>query len=257
MLASEATPIWDTLATGDYREHAVIVYPQALSPGGDAMKRTVGLIGVFVLLLHWLSDARGAASNTHPPALCFSIAPVSSRFQFWNIPFWHCSVGVCADPAVDDQGFIEKVLLLLPMRLNVDRKKVRMWRLDNGGFFSALVLFPLSQNTADSKQPTDEPPHTQPHQPPRQIFMSGTSAGGMMVHNLLCRSTVVGRTVSAAVDMLGGLGAQVTRGACRPAKSVPFRIVHGEVDEVLKFNEPCEVDGASFMSTSEWLGFGR
>jgi len=84
VLASDATPIWDTLATAAYRETAVVVYPQALSPGGDAMQRT-----------------------------------------FWNLPFWHCSVGVCADPATDDEGYIEKVLLMLPQRLSVDRSKVR------------------------------------------------------------------------------------------------------------------------------------
>lgn len=38
--ASDATPVWDTLAS-KFREKAVIVYPQATSPGGDMYKRTV------------------------------------------------------------------------------------------------------------------------------------------------------------------------------------------------------------------------
>ena len=41
VLATEATAVWDSLATGPYRDAAVIVYPQALAPGGDTNKRTV------------------------------------------------------------------------------------------------------------------------------------------------------------------------------------------------------------------------
>lgn len=39
--ATEAMPVWDTLATSDVRMKALIVYPQALSPGGDDFKQTV------------------------------------------------------------------------------------------------------------------------------------------------------------------------------------------------------------------------
>lgn len=125
--------------------------------------------------------------------------------QFWNIPFWHCSVGVCTDPNIDDVGFIEKVLLLLPTRLAVDR---------------------------------------------RRVYMSGTSAGGMMLHNLLCTSSVVTHHLAAAVDLIGGVGAGV-KATCRPPERVPLRIVHGETDTVLPFDRGAEVDGAQFMSTKD------
>jgi hypothetical protein len=39
---TEATPIWDTLALKDiYRKKFIVVYPQAIPPGGDAYQRTV------------------------------------------------------------------------------------------------------------------------------------------------------------------------------------------------------------------------
>jgi poly(3-hydroxybutyrate) depolymerase len=38
--SSDATPVWDTLATGPLRDSAVIVYPQATSPYGDLNRRT-------------------------------------------------------------------------------------------------------------------------------------------------------------------------------------------------------------------------
>ncbi|GBF89407.1 hypothetical protein Rsub_01979 [Raphidocelis subcapitata] len=162
--ATEATPMWDTLSTGPYRDTAVAVYPQALPPGGDAFKRT-----------------------------------------FWNNPFWHCSVDVCADPSIDDIGFIEKVFLELPARLSMDRKKV---------------------------------------------FLSGTSAGGMMLHTLLCSSPIVSHFTTAAVDLIGGLGESM-RHTCRDSHHVPLRIIHGENDTVLHFDEACEVDGVRFLSTRD------
>lgn len=80
--------------------------------------------------------------------------------------------------------------------------------------------------------------------------MTGTSAGGMMVENLLCSSSVISKAVTAAVDIIGGAGTPV-RASCRPAGKVPLRILHGEIDPVLKFAEATDVDGSPFMSTSE------
>jgi hypothetical protein len=39
--ASDATPVWDTTVTGSMREKAIFIYPQATSPRGDSLKRTV------------------------------------------------------------------------------------------------------------------------------------------------------------------------------------------------------------------------
>jgi hypothetical protein len=46
--------------------------------------------------------------------------------QFWNIPFWRCSVGICRDESVDDMGFIEKVVDDLPKRLPLKPNHVCM-----------------------------------------------------------------------------------------------------------------------------------
>ncbi|KAI8462535.1 MAG: hypothetical protein J3K34DRAFT_447686 [Monoraphidium minutum] len=164
--ASDATPVWDTLATGKFRERAIIVYPQATSPGGDMFKRT-----------------------------------------FWSLPFWHCSVGACIDQGVDDVAYMEKLLTLLPKRMSVDQSR---------------------------------------------IYLTGTSAGGMMLENLLCSSSLVSSKVAAAVDIIGGIGAPM-RGSCKPhgKRRVPFRIVHGESDQVLRWDQATDVDGAPFLSTKE------
>lgn len=60
--------------------------------------------------------------------LCLAVAlkllPLSLLPQFWNIPFWRCSVGVCSDSSVDDVGFIDQVLQDMPRRLQVKSKQV-------------------------------------------------------------------------------------------------------------------------------------
>ena len=172
--ASDATPVWDTLATSWMRDKAVIVYPQATSPGGDMNRRT-----------------------------------------FWSLPFWHCSVGDCIDSKIDDVGYIEKVLDMVPQRVaGVDRSK---------------------------------------------IYLTGTSAGGMMLQTLLCKSSLVASRVAAAVDVIGGIGAPM-KGQCSPPgkRRVPLRIIHGENDQVLRWDQNGDVDGAPFLSTKEgaamWQG---
>lgn len=59
---------------------------------------------------------------TCPPSLASLTLPSVSQhntlhLQFWRIPFWRCSVGICRDPSIDDMGFIEKVVADLPKRL--------------------------------------------------------------------------------------------------------------------------------------------
>ncbi|KIY93543.1 hypothetical protein MNEG_14418, partial [Monoraphidium neglectum] len=175
--ASDATPVWDTLATGPHRDDVIIVYPQATSPGGDLTKRT-----------------------------------------FWSLPFWRCSVGACIDAGVDDVGYIEKIFNLLPKRLSVDKTRgmfgTRRRRRDRGsGAAGGGRLLQTEEQLAE-------------------IYLTGTSAGGMMLENLLCTSSVIPNKVAAAVDIIGGIGAPM-RGTCRPAgkRRVPFRILHGEADQ--------------------------
>lgn len=53
-------------------------------------------------------------------------ASVVYLLQFWHIPFWRCSVGICRPPELDDVGFVEQVLQDLPTRLLVTPGKVRL-----------------------------------------------------------------------------------------------------------------------------------
>jgi hypothetical protein len=44
--------------------------------------------------------------------------------QFWSIPFWRCSAGICRPKELDDAGFIEAVVADLPTRLPMAPGKV-------------------------------------------------------------------------------------------------------------------------------------
>lgn len=126
--------------------------------------------------------------------------------QFWNIPFWRCSVGVCADSSVDDVGFIDKVIQDMPRRLNTVKKG--------------------------------------------QIYLSGDSAGGMMVYVMLCQSQVVSRMVTAAADILGGVGREYAQSrACQNSKAVPFLKIQGVKDPFITYDRDILVDGVDFISS--------
>jgi poly(3-hydroxybutyrate) depolymerase len=82
--------------------------------------------------------------------------------------------------------------------------------------------------------------------------MSGTSAGGMMVDLLLCKSPFIQRTITAAANILGGIG-QDFSSQCQPSKQVPLALIHGENDAVIGFSNPSNVDGSQFLSTGGGL----
>lgn len=51
----------------------------------------------------------------------------------------------------------------------------------------------------------------------------------MLVHALLCQSKVIPTTVDAAVDILGGIGADYMQGTkCTTSPAMPFLKLHGE-----------------------------
>ncbi|KAF6259797.1 hypothetical protein COO60DRAFT_974661 [Scenedesmus sp. NREL 46B-D3] len=82
-----------------------------------------------------------------------------------------------------------------------------------------------------------------------QIYLSGHSAGGMMVHTMLCQSRVVPGLVAAAVDILGGIGSEYSRSApCRSSKAVPFLKIQGVKDPFIAYNRDILVDGVKFIS---------
>ena len=89
---------------------------------------------------------------------------------------------------------------------------------------------------------------------PRRFYLSGTSAGGMMVENLLCQSSAVQSRLSAAVSILGGIGENFAP-SCHPTRAVPLMLLHGEADTVIGYYSNTNVDGSQFLSTREFDWF--
>eukprot|EP00775_Hariotina_reticulata_P009685 gene9685-9843_t len=81
-----------------------------------------------------------------------------------------------------------------------------------------------------------------------KFFVSGTSAGGMMVNLLLCKSALFQNTVTAVADILGGVGESFTS-QCSPSKFVPHLILHGQNDPIITYYNDNLVDNAKFIST--------
>lgn len=92
----------------------------------------------------------------------------------------------------------------------------------------------------------------------KDVYLSGTSAGGMMVYTMLCRSRAMraGRVRAAAV-VIGGMGKSFADGCTSPAR-VPLMILHGAKDEHIPYNRPVVLDYVPFMSTADvgrfWVG---
>lgn len=73
-----------------------------------------------------------------------------------------------------------------------------------------------------------------------------------MVHAILCQSKVIPGMVDAAIDMLGGIGADFARGPeCAGAKPVPFLKLHGIEDPFITYSKDILVDGVNFASSIE------
>jgi poly(3-hydroxybutyrate) depolymerase len=87
-----------------------------------------------------------------------------------------------------------------------------------------------------------------------QIFLSGHSAGGMMVHTMLCQSQVVPRLVAAAADILGGIGREYSQtGSCRSSRAIPFLKIQGTKDPFITYDRDIDVDGESASALSGLL----
>jgi hypothetical protein len=85
-----------------------------------------------------------------------------------------------------------------------------------------------------------------------QMLLSGVSAGGMMVQTLLCQSPAVSAAVTAAVDMLGGIGSDYALGPqCAASSAVPFLKLQGTDDPSITFDTQILVDGVNFLSAIE------
>ncbi|WIA19613.1 hypothetical protein OEZ85_005551 [Tetradesmus obliquus] len=171
---TDVIPKWDKTVQL-FGDRAIIVYPQSLGDPGTGNEA---------------NDGQGEKYR-----------------QFWSIPFWRCSAGICRPKKLDDAGFIEAVIADLPKRL------------------------PMA---------------------PGKMLLSGVSAGGMMVETLLCQSPAVAASITAAVDMLGGIASDYAAGpACSSSSAVPFLKLQGTDDPSIAYNRQILVDGVNFLSAIE------
>eukprot|EP00775_Hariotina_reticulata_P009179 gene9179-9345_t len=169
--ATDIAPTWDRIVQTQGNQ-AIIAYPQSTGYAGTGNEATEG---------------QGDKYR-----------------QFWHIPFWTCSVGICTDTNVDDIGFLTNVISDLPKKLKADRTK---------------------------------------------YLLSGDSAGGMMVQALLCESRGVTQTITAAVDVLGGIGKDYAYGPkCANKNAVAFLKIHGMTDPFITYDTEILVDNVNFLS---------
>ncbi|GBF93297.1 hypothetical protein Rsub_06029 [Raphidocelis subcapitata] len=91
---------------------------------------------------------------------------------------------------------------------------------------------------------------------PNRIYLSGKSAGGVLVHAALCRSEAVATKVRVAVDILGGLPEPMAQ-ACAPKGETSVLLIHGEQDEHLPFNRRVVLDYVPFLSKQDAASFWR
>jgi hypothetical protein len=74
----------------------------------------------------------------------------------------------------------------------------------------------------------------------------------MMVQTLLCQSPAVSSAITAAVDMLGGIGSDYALGPqCKSSSAVPFLKLHGTADPSITYDKQILVDGVNFLSAIE------
>jgi hypothetical protein len=91
---------------------------------------------------------------------------------------------------------------------------------------------------------------------PQRIFLSGKSAGGVLVHAALCKSEAVASKVRVAVDVLGGLPEPMAQ-ACAPRGETSVLLIHGEQDEHLPWSRRVVLDYVPFLSKQDAASFWR
>jgi hypothetical protein len=63
---------------------------------------------------------------------------------------------------------------------------------------------------------------------------------------MLCQSQVVPRLVTAAADILGGIGREYSQtGSCRSSGAIPFLKIQGVKDPFITYDRDIDVDGES------------
>jgi hypothetical protein len=82
-----------------------------------------------------------------------------------------------------------------------------------------------------------------------KLFVSGNSAGGMMVYQLLCESSWFDRHLTAASVFSGGVGERHECKDGKEASRVPLLVLHGQIDDVIGFKTGTSVDGSPFQAT--------
>lgn len=90
-----------------------------------------------------------------------------------------------------------------------------------------------------------------------RVFLSGKSAGGILLHAALCRSPVVAQKARAAVDILGGLPQPMADACSAPGGKASMIMIHGVKDEHLPFNSGVVLDYIPFKGTKDAAYFWK
>lgn len=71
----------------------------------------------------------------------------------------------------------------------------------------------------------------------------------MLLEALMCESSTLATTITAAVNILGGIGADYALGsACASSPAISYLHLHGMKDPSISYNAAILVDGVRFLS---------
>lgn len=92
---------------------------------------------------------------------------------------------------------------------------------------------------------------------PPKVFLSGTSAGGMMIYTFLCKTRVAQTKVAAIVAIIGGMSNEFMR-QCNSPAIIPMMQVSGMKDQNLPYFNSVIFDSVPFASAESvakfWVG---
>jgi hypothetical protein len=86
-----------------------------------------------------------------------------------------------------------------------------------------------------------------------KLFVSGNSAGGMMVYELLCESEWFAKHLTAASVFSGGMGDGFGCRNGQAASRVPLLVLHGQDDDVIGYRKGTSVDGSPFQAVVDTI----
>lgn len=84
-----------------------------------------------------------------------------------------------------------------------------------------------------------------------RVYLSGKSAGGILLHAALCRSPIIAQKARAAVDIIGSLPEPMAASCAAPNGQASLVMIHGVKDEHLPFYSGVILDYVPFKSAKD------